>query len=297
MGMEAAEVDELLESIEAPRGERPMSGGEESPATGTAPQAPAAPDPNAWRQNFQWEFDHGGKKVSPDSADKARTWMQLGYQANTRFQELKSREAEFQKQRQEIEARGKHYSQYDEVDKYARQNPEWWNHVEEQYKQRAVHGLDPSLAPIVQPLMQRLEATEGFIQTMQQAEEERKLAEHDQALAADVETIRKDFPTIDLAATDPETGRTLEWKVLNHAQQNGIHSFRAAFKDLFYDKLVEEAKAASLSTIAKGHAGAAKRGVLGHSPVPTKTLKPAQNVRGKSYEDLTQEALQELGIG
>jgi hypothetical protein len=92
------------------------------------------------------------------------------------------------------------------------------------------------------------------------------------------------------------TGETLELRVLKHARELGTQNFKTAFRDYFHDKLMEMAKTQALETAAKEKQELAKKGILGKTPTPTKGLNPASNFRQKSYDQLTQEALSELGI-
>lgn len=285
---EEINTDELLEQIEAPAPERAMGGGE--------PPAAAAPaDPADWRQGFDWSFDAKGQKVAVDSADKARTWLSQGYAFSQNQAALNAERAQIQRQRQESEAKYKGFDRYAEVDDYARKNPQWWDHVNSQFQSRGQPQLDPNLAPIINPLLERLQGMEGFVQTLQQREQQQEIQRQDQELESEIESIRKKHPTIDLNALD-ETGKSLESRVLRHGTENGIHSFRAAFRDYFHDKLMEETKAQTLTQQNVGQKQAVKAGILGTTPAPTKGLKPASS-RRSSYDDLAAEALKELGIG
>lgn len=284
---EEINVEELMNSIESPAGERPMTGGD------TAPPA-EAPDPNAWRKEFDWTLDVNGQKISPDNAEKARTWLQQGYNYSQRAAEINAKERDWQAKLRDAEERINRFKPFEEVDRYARENPDWWKFVEQQYQQRGQQGLDPNVAQHLQPFLQRIQSLEGFVQQAQTAEQQRIIQEQDKALDAEIESIRKSHPNIDLSAVD-ESGRTLEWRILNHANENKINSFRAAFRDYLHDKLVEEAKASSRVAIAQNQEQAAKKGLLGKTPTPTKVAQ-APSVRGRSYDDLTSEALKSFGI-
>ncbi len=93
-----------------------------------------------------------------------------------------------------------------------------------------------------------------------------------------------------------ETGLTLEMRVLNHAQENGINSFRAAFRDFNHEKLVAIAASKAREDATKKRQMDAKNGLLGVSSTPMKGVQSAQNVKNKSYNDLVNEAKAELGI-
>lgn len=279
---EDIDVDSLLNEIEAPGDGIPMSSNEE----------PAAQEPAQQQFDFgQFEFDWNGQKVRPDSFDKAKTWMQQGYNYSQRAAELNRMKSEF-------DQKTKHYSRFDEVDKYVKENPQWWEHVEQAWNTRDQQGqpqLDPNLEPIIKPLVEKVNQFESLFGQIQQERQQEVIAKEDQALDAEIESIRKQYPNIDFNAVD-DTGRTLEMRILGHAQEIGTNSFRAATRDYLHDKLVETAKADSLTSQAKGKQIQAKQGILGVSSTPKKGFERAQNVRGKSYDDLTAEALREMGL-
>jgi hypothetical protein len=278
------DVDSLLNEIEAPGDGIPMSANEE-PATAAQP-APTQFDFG------QFEFDWNGQKVRPDSFDKAKTWMQQGYNYSQRAADLNKKQTEF-------DQRTKHYSRFDEVDKYVKENPQWWDHVEQAWNTRDQQGqpqLDPSLEPIIKPLVDKVNQFESLFGQIQQERQQEVIAKEDQALDAEIESIRKLYPNIDFNAVD-DVGRTLEMRILGHAQEIGTNSFRAATRDYLHDKLVETAKADSLTSQAKGKQIQTKQGILGVSSTPKKVIERAQNVRGKSYDSLAEDALRELGIG
>ncbi len=279
-------VDQLLSDIEAPAGERPMAGD-------AAPAPAAAPAPD-WRSSFDWKFKSDGAEVEPDSADKAKTWLSLGHRYSQRVQGLNQREAEYNK----LAEKYKGFDRYAEIDSYAKENPQWWQHIEQTWAERAAQQPPSAADPALAPILERLQQTEGVLQEWQQQRALEQQQQQDQALDTEISEIRKSHPNIDLNAVDPETGRTLEWKVLNHANENGIQSFKAAFRDLFHDKLVEEAKAQGRVAIAKEKEAAAKKGLLGTTSTPTKgQLKaPTRGVSWNSPEMDAGAILQELGF-
>lgn len=289
---EEIDVDGLMAEIESPGEERQMTGGE-APPPATPPAAAAAPAD--WRSGFDWSFDHNGQKVTVDTAEKAKTWLNLGHNYSQRAQELNKTQSQLAQERQQLQDKYKGYDRFSDLDQYAKQNPDWWNHVQQSWQQRQTHGVDPQLRTVLQPVLERLQQTESFLADLKQQRVVEDHARQDQALEAEIGEIRKAYPNIDLAAAD-ETGSSLEFRVIKHANDNGIQSFRAAFRDYLHDRLVTEAQAAGRAAIAKDTQAKAKAGILGQTSAPVKGLQPAQNVRGKSYSQLAQEALAEYGI-
>ncbi len=275
---EEIDVDGLLSSIEAPTPERAMTGGAEGE---TAPEAAAATEPPAW-DGKAWEFDHLGKKIAPDSQDKARTWMAQGYNYSQRMGELNKTHAQ---RMAEAEARAKsageleqRFSPYSKVDEYAQKNPQWWAHVLEQYQAAQANGqaIDPNLAAVIKPLEEKLGKYDSYFQQMEQEKVEAENKKSDDALDAEIGSIREKYPNIDLTSVDPQTGLTLELRVMKHAKAIGTGSFTAAFRDYLHDQLLEQAKATGREAIAKEAQVNAKKGILGKTPAPVKTqgLKP-----------------------
>jgi hypothetical protein len=275
------DVDSLLNEIEEPGNGIPMSSEE-----------PTQQEPAQAFDFAQFEFDWNGQKVKPDSFDKAKTWMQQGYNYSQRAADLNKRQGEF-------DQRTKHYAKFDEVDAFARENPQWWEHVEKAWDSRSQQGqpqLDPSLEPIIKPLQEKLSQFETFFGQLQEERQQEVIKKEDQELDAEIDSIRKQYPNIDLNAVD-QSGRTLEMRVLDHAQQIGTNQFRAAFRDYLHDDLLKTAKASSLEANVKGKQAQTRQGILGTSSTPKKVIQTAQNVRGKSYDSLAEEALKEFGLG
>lgn len=290
MTNENIDVDQLLKDIDAPEAPRADSALEPENVT-----EEVVAKENPWNGE-DLAFDWNGKRIIPDSKDKAIQWQSMGYNYSQRMGELNKTHAQ---RMQEVEARSAKYDGFDkygEVDSYAKTNPEWWEHVQNSYKTRETYKIDESLQPILNPLVERLSQTENFLNEWKQEKQQKELEAQDAKLDADIMSTREQYPTIDLSAIDPATGETLELKVLKHASELGTSSFKTAFRDYFHDKLIDMAKSQALEGAAKGQADLAKKGVIGKTTAPTKGLS-LNTHRGKSYDQLTQEALTELGLG
>lgn len=286
--MELQDVDKLIEEIEKPEAPRAETVGDTQEGGATS-----SPEPKGWWESI--EFDSNGKKVRPDSEDKARTWMAQGHSYSQRVEDLNRKQSEWQQKLRAAEENAKKLEQYKQIDDYAKSNPDWWKHVEGGWKSRETHQLDDNLRPVVEPILQRLQQTEGLLQEWQTAQKQEEINKADQALETEMESIRKQYPNIDLKSTN-ESGEPLELRVLKHANEIGTSSFRAAFRDYLHDELLNLAKADGREAIAKGQQQAAKKGIIGQTQAPVKGVQQATNTRGKSYSDLAQEALKEFGL-
>lgn len=298
-------VDQLLADIEAPAGERPMTAEAPTPGEAPAEAAPAAAEGPTWN-GTEWEFEVNGKKVAPDSRDKAKIWMSQGYNYSQRMGELNKTHAErlaaIQAQELSLKEKYSGYDRYTAIDEYARQNPEWWAHVEKNYQTRDTFNVDEKLQPILNPIVERLNKTESMLtqwqQEQQQKQQEAQLQRQEAELDAEINEIREKFPKIDLTSADPATGESLELQIYKHASKIGTHSFKVAFKDYCHDKLIDLAKADALENAAKDKQKQAKNGVLGQTTAPVKGLKPTVNTKAAWNDPQfdAQQILKEMGI-
>ena len=161
-----------------------------------------------------------------------------------------------------------------------------------QYEQRGTFNVPPEVAPLVQ----RLEQTEGVLKQWQEAQEAERTAKADQWLDSEIGEFKKACPQFDLGAIDESTGKSLELRILEHANEIGATSFRAAARDYLHDKLIENARAEARSAVAKSAEAAKAKGILGTSPAPTRGMDAQVDHRNKSYSQLAQEAIAALGI-
>jgi len=266
-----------------------------TPGGGDPPPQDPAPEP-AWQAP---EYVMLGEEKVP--WDKAAMWMNGGRNYSQRAAELNStiqqRVAEATAAHQEEIGRFSHLS---EVDQFAQQNPEWWEHVKSSYENRQTHGLDPQLQQALQqvigPMQEQLKESSSFIQALQSEKAQKSEAEQDQALDQSIAGVREKFPTIDFDTPDPQTGISLETQVLQHMDKTGIYDFRAAFLDLNFDKLPDYFKSQADTQQATQVAAQRKAGVTGVSPVPAKQPEAIYQPNRRSWDDDAEQLKDELGI-
>jgi hypothetical protein len=261
----------------------------------------------------EWEFESGGKKIVPESRDKLKVWASQGFNYSQRMgllnKEHETRLAAVAQAEAKAQEEAKRYSPYREVDEYAQQNKEWWEHVQKSYQEREQPKLDPALNQVLAPLQEKLGWLEQTIKEREAEAQQAKAAqeslqleerqrEEDQTLDQEIQAIRKQHPNIDLSSTDPVSGETLEHRILKHCQDNGIKSFKAGYRDYLHDQLIEEAKTNGRTQIAKDKVEAARKGILGKTPAPTKILSPVNTKASwHSAEFDANNILKELGMG
>lgn len=208
---------------------------------------------------------------------------------------------------QKIKAAESSASRFKDVNEYAEQNPEWAQWLQEQWSARQAQiqgGVagDPNdpfsqqISQALSPILQKFGTLEERVSSILQEKVANQQKAEDQALDAEVKSIRDQYSNIDFDQRD-EFGKSLESRIIEHGLKLGLKgegAFRAAFRDFYHDKLVSTATDKAKEAEAKKRAELKKQGFIGTTPTPTKGLRPAQSVRNKSYDELAMEGLQEL---
>jgi hypothetical protein len=258
--------------------------GHENPSA----QASHAPEPRqpAEQQYKEYEFNARGQSVKIKENDpRFQQWLSQGHDYSNNVAAMKAERDAFDRSRGEWE---KKWQPIREIDDYASQNSDWWNHVEQSYQQRQAFAPEGVPDPVRQYLDQRLEPVakdiplmKQFLQEMQTQKMEKQQTEEDAKLSDAVKSIQTKYPDLDFAAKD-ESGLSLEHRVLNHAVQNGFPTFRAAFLDYYHDSLEKTAESRGREAVMKDISARKKLGILddpapGKSPFSSQqpTRKPA----------------------
>lgn len=270
------DVDSLLESVNAAAPERPMT---------SEPELVAKEMPAPTVQEF--EYDWRGQKIK-EPIETILKRASMGRDYNHLVEEHKTKVSEWDKQRQQNE---KKWQRYQEVDEYAAKDPDWWKHVETSYQGKQQPQIDPNLAPVLEELNQ----VKSQLSEWQQEKQQIQVSKEDETFAKDEQGIKEKYPDLPWDAAGPD-GKSLYFKVLEHGVNNGIKSFKTAFNDFYHDELQKRAESRGREAVTKDTQKRTKLGLLGETSAPKKGLSSAQNVKNRSYDDLTREALEELGI-
>jgi hypothetical protein len=303
MGMEDLETgtqdltDEAIESLvsdteRSTNLERPMT--KEEPAKEAA--APAAKG-KATKDAFDLEFDYKGQKIKADR-EKAIKWASQGY-------DYAQRMADFNKRAQEFEAKQKSISEleakldpYRKADEFFAKNPDKWQRIEAELKAAQLGAQDqndPALK-VLEKIQPELDSLKQF-KTQFETEQQKKQREADDAkLMSEREAIQKKYPDLALDTPD-ENGQSMEYRVLEYAQQHGLRSFEQAFKLYNHERLLEVAQAKAKEAVGKETQRKTKLGLLGKSSAPTKDIRPPRDLKNQSYEDILAEINEERQQG
>jgi hypothetical protein len=229
-----------------------------------------------------------GKQIIVDDEEKLKQYARQGYHYAQEMQRIRELE--------------KNYKPYAEVDAYAKKDPDWWSHVNQSYLDRQKAAQQPQVPQSSNPddlkseVLQLREQFNQMMQQTQQRETAEKQMREEQELNASIESMRKQYPHIDLNSMGPD-GRTLERQILEFAAQNGIQKFDVAFRAFNFDVAQKVAEAKAREAVVKDAKTKVRDGFLGQSSTPKSGIVASTNIRAKSYDDLAREALDELRAG
>lgn len=243
------------------------------------------------------KFTHNGKEIiAPVSDPRVTQWIQQGYDYNTQMQAFKQQRSDFEKTQKQIEELK---NQYGPVDEWVKANPDQWQKFVQQYEQsqRGLTGeidLNNPLVRTIQQLEQKIGQLEQPFKEIVDERTKAKIEASEKALDAEIESVKQEFG-LDLKTAESD-GRSKELKVYEHAAKIGTRSFRTAFLDLYHKDLLKSAEDRGRESIQKERQKQTKLGLLGKSSAPSKELKAAKDYKNKTYDQLLQEGVDELGL-
>jgi len=249
---EEVDVDSLLEGIESEGVETPVE--VEAQVVSAPVEAP-----------IEHEFVHNGKQIRA-SIDQLKKWAQQGY-------DYPQKMAEINRQR---ELASNLESSYKPIDDWVKANPDRFEEL-----QSLIHAKKEGYSdlPSDHPLLQKINQFESFANEIKSEREAEKNKRDDQALDAEIQSIRERFKDLDWATADAD-GRTREQLVVNHANKSGLTTFKAAFLDLYHDDLLKAAEARGKEQVVADKQRQLKTGLLSTKKAPTQVSKST----GKHYE-------------
>lgn len=281
-------VDQALSNIET------TGSAEGSPPASSPVESAAAP----MGEPELIEYTTASGKTVRETLDMLKRRAGQWYHGAQRMEDLNKREAEINGQSQQFES----LKRWQEYNDFAEKNPEWAKHVETSWEQRErllqSQGADDPNSPLhdeLQAVKGQLSEVSNFLGQLKQERQVQQQTAEDTALTSEIKSIREKYQDLDFDLSD-ESGKSLEYRVLEHAAQNGIASFKTAFHDFYHDHLIKMREDKAKEGVVREQQRQRKAGIIGVSDVPTKGLNQAQNLKNKSYDQLIQEARQELGI-
>jgi len=258
-------------------------------------QLRVAPEPQAETpaQSFRKEITVNGEKIVVDDEAKYDQWAQQGRHYSQQMAELNQQRQAWEQEKADMQSR---LNRYQEVDSYAKENPEWWNHVEQNYNSRDAGQLTPEIKAALEPVLKDFSEVKEFANKLQIERQEELAKKEDEALKQEVSNLSKEYPEIDFTAAGQD-GQSFELQILKHAEAQGIPSFRAAFLDYHQGQLQKIYEARGRKAAEDAIAQRAKQGILGRTQAPTQAnTDMLVNPRNKSWDDVLSEAKEAMSI-
>lgn len=263
-----ASPEELLQQVES----------SEQTASIQEAKAPEAPDP----ATQEYAITVGGKEVK-GTIEQLRKWASMGYEAPNKIGQLNQQLEQWKAK----EAKIKEYEEkYSPVDEYAKQNPQWWAHITKNWEQVSKQMQENN------PLLQELNSLKGTVEDLAKYKNEIVMQQEDKAYNEEKANITKQYPYVDLN-TPGDDGKSLEYKVLEHAQKMGIKNFTTAFKDFYHDELMKHSAEKAKEQVIKEKQTKSRLGIVGQTQQPT---TKQFDVRGKTYGQLAEDVIRELNL-
>ena len=242
-------LDEMVQSVEEP---------------GAQEQTESTPEQQAAEAEYEYQA-LGGTRKEPISLILKRASQ--GYDYAQKMEEFKQRNADLETRQSEADAR---HQKYAHLDEYAQQNPEWYDHWTSAYEQRGTSDQisdgqqqQVDFSPIkseIDTLKSEFSEVKDFVNNQRKSQEDGKYWD-------ELQGIQKEFPDVDFNQSD-EAGKTLEYKVLEHAKEQGIASFRVAFRDFYHDNLKTRMMEQAKQDLIKADKENRKKGIVGVSNTP-----------------------------
>ena len=247
----------------------------------------------------QLEYTANGKTIKEDVATILKRASQ-GYNYAQLSHEQKERQKMLDIQAQKSASTDEKWSKFES---YAKENPKWYDHWNTAWQERGniSQGTQPSDnaggfddSRLTALLEQKLEPMRDFMTRQQAQSDQMQVREQDQALDQEMKETRAAFPSIDFDSSDPETGKTLQWQVLEFANKRGM-GFDDAFKVFYHDKLIATRMEDEKTKWAKDQESNQRKGILGTKP--TTGGKPFQADMSKSsWDQVAEYAGKQFGI-
>lgn len=210
---------------------------------------------------------------------------QRGYDYAQLVEKHKQRESDLTSKEAQINDFAKKWQPY--ID-YANHNPQWADHVRTSWES----VMNQSGQPLqTAPATGEISEIKAFIEDMKREREMARQAQEDAALAAQIDGVRKEYADFDWQTTDPASGESLEYRVMKHGQTHSIANFRAAFRDMMHDQLIEREKLKAKEAVAQNIQNRSRQGFLAESSTPV--FGSAQSSgKPRNYEEAILRGLQ-----
>ncbi len=247
------------------------------------------------------EINVRGEKINVP-ADKQVALMQMGADYSDKMRALNVERQTFQQEKDSVAQQAKYYG---DIEKVAKENPEWWDHVKASYQARisgntgngAANPTDSEMPPPLRAALSQINdlqrKLDGFLETQTKEATTKQQQTEDTELEQQIQSFSKEHSEFDWLTAD-KSGLVLADRITVHAHKNGINNFRAAARDYLFSDLIARKQVDAKEQIKKDIQNQTKSGVVNSKSKPNGLTAP-KNFQTRDYSDLMMEGLKELG--
>lgn len=302
--MPELDADKLVENIEKYGS---ADGGPAEPQKEAAPppaEAQAAPASTGFSfkspdelLKHKLKYTASGKDIEEDIGTILKRASQ-GYNYAQAMNQLNTERSQWETKCKTADEINQKWSRFEE---YAQKDPAWYQHWENAWNNRGQNLAEPqtsdgNLEQKLQLLLEeKLKPVNELLSQHEQKKVQEKLSAEDQELDRQVKSIREKYSDLDFDATDPESGKSLEYKVIEFGLQNGIKNFEHAFNAFYRDELEKRAAEKAKDALSKEKQAKAKAGII-DSQSTSAPKTPPPNYKSLNWDQLRDLASKELGI-
>jgi hypothetical protein len=289
---EAAEnVDAMIQEAMAPEASpeatlegQPIEAPQHEAVEEQAPETPDSPE--------SYTIKYKGKEIGLDNP-KYRDFAQKGYDYEQKMHQFR---VDSKLKEQEYAKREAKYKELEQINDYAKENPQFERLIQEEWARvQAGQPREVSAQDKVQVLEARLNQVMDTLTSQKEAEEARRVAEMEASQEGAISKYKESHPDFDWVKKDGE-GRTLEDKIGQAMIDNGVSNFQIMADSFLLKEHMDRKTLEGKETVAKDIQKANKLGLGKVTKKPQMAVKKSENVTDKSYDQLIQEGLAELGI-
>jgi hypothetical protein len=287
------DVDALIESINQP--EEPIEPSTEGLTTDAQAETEVSEDSSdeqAEDTTSTFNLVHKGKEISVND-ENYRQYAQKGYDYESKMKEFNVERKMFQQEREKFQ---EDIGELKEINEYAKQNPEFERIVKQQWE-LAQQGRLPDMQPQdqVSLLEAKVNRMQELLDSQKQESESRRVAELEVKQESAISKFKDEHSYLDWETKD-EHGQTLEDRVGEKMLESGVRDFNLMAKAMLMEKIVAHKALESKENVGKDIQKANKLGLGKVTKKPQMKLKPLENARSKSWDEVLREAMDEEGI-
>lgn len=208
------------------------------------PQLEKKPKQEAFKIPDESEFEIDGQKFKFNQ-DDLKKYVTQGYKATQEYQKILQEKDVLSKEMAKLEANKSKYEHHQKIDDWARQNPELYNRLALEYENMNNGGNFGDVPPYLAKFVSELNSIKEKFSEIEEFKTHQRATAQDSALNTSISQFKQEHPQFDW------NDKTLEQKILLHAANNNIPSFRAAARDLLFDDLVKRTEIKAKDALGK----------------------------------------------